>query len=85
MAGSFTLVHGVEPDEGGIGGTGHSESTFSESIFERPEIPERIEAPNLPELPAFPETAPASGAGIDIAPPTIPTPTDNSAPVTTPQ
>lgn len=84
-AGSCTFVHGVEPDEGGIGGTGHSESTLSEPIFERPDIPERIEVPNRPEFPDFPESAPAAGAGIDFSPPSVSTPTDNPVPVTTPR
>lgn len=85
MAGGSTWVHGAEPDEGGIGGTGHSEPTLSEPIFERPDIPERIEAPNRPELPDFLESAPAAGAGIESGPPSVPTPADNSVPVTAPR
>lgn len=43
---SCASVHAAspaDPDEGGIGGTGHSDSTARPELPERPDLPERIE------------------------------------------
>ncbi len=40
-----------EPDESGIGGTGHeSPLSLDDAIFSRPELPEINAAPEIPEL-----------------------------------
>jgi len=39
-----------EPDEGGIGGTGHADAVGRPDIVELPETPERIERFERPEL-----------------------------------
>lgn len=66
---------GAEPDEGGIGGTGHgTEAQGAADIFERPELPERIERIDLPERPDFvgaPEL-PSPPGGLGEMPPSLP-------------
>lgn len=55
----------VEPDEGGIGGTGHSPDEF-----ELPETPERIERVETPELSDLPD---AAGGNNDTGVPAVET------------
>jgi hypothetical protein len=75
IAGVFLLcsdVCAVEPDEGGIGGTGHSSSASRPDIEQRPESPERIERIERPEI-ARPEIGASdaidTGAGAGAVPP----------------
>lgn len=72
-------VHSAEPDEGGIGGTGHIESESSTPLFDRPELPERVETPERVEVPTFPDTA-APAAGEVVTQPTPPEPVSNPTP-----
>lgn len=74
-------VHSAEPDEGGIGGTGHIESESSTPLFDRPELPERVETPERVEVevPTFPDTA-APSAGEVVTQPTPPEPGSNPTP-----
>lgn len=47
----LSTVHAMEPDEGGIGGTGIQETLEQRpGIFEGPELPELAQPPELPEL-----------------------------------
>lgn len=50
-----------EPDESGIGGTGHeSPVSLDDAIFSRPELPEINEVPETPEL-----TSPIDLEGVE--------------------
>jgi len=60
-----------EPDESGIGGTGHTDTLHGDRGFERPEMPDRIEriepfeAPERPDFSSAPELpTPPSDAGV---------------------
>lgn len=57
----------VEPDEGGIGGTGHGPDEF-----ELPETPERIERVETPDVPDLPEAAGTNDIGVPPAAETDP-------------
>ena len=60
----------AEPDESGIGGTGHSTSVDKPfELFQKPDVPERIELPDTISIPEIPEAAGAGG----IAPPNMDT------------
>lgn len=74
-----TVVFSAEPDEGGIGGTGHSDSVLTPPLFDRPELPERVETPERVEVPSFPDS-PAPAAGEVVTVPTPPTTVENPAP-----
>lgn len=65
-----------EPDEGGIGGTGHGFGTTQKpDLIERPEMPERIERIEPMERidpPDFEHLDPTNvDTGVEIDPPTV--------------
>ncbi len=45
-----TFVWAAEPDESGIGGTGVSKPSIADGIFNRPEIPDFVDTPEVPEI-----------------------------------
>lgn len=64
-----TSAHAAEPDESGVGGTGRTaapEMPFE--LFDRPDLPERIDLPDIITAPELPEVD--AGAVSDMAPPT---------------
>lgn len=68
---SFSLTAG-EPDESGVGGTGRSNSpeTLLE-LFHKPDLPERINLPDVVSVPAIP--AVDGGAAAAAVPPSFDT------------
>lgn len=71
-------THAAEPDESGIGGTGHGDVVNGENIFDRPEMPDRIERiepferPEQPDFSGAPELPPPSDVGVPGSIPTAP-------------
>lgn len=76
-----SISYAADPDESGIGGTGVSKPDVSDFIFNKPDVPEIVE---IPQVPDSDEIAPADLTDI---PPTggaanIDTPSDISVPTT---
>jgi len=64
----------VEPDEGGIGGTGISKPKPNDEIFDRPDIPDIIDIPeaiehDIPELDGVQDDAAFEFSSEDVATP----------------
>ena len=55
----------AEPDESGIGGTGVSKPKLSDEIFNRPDIPEIVDIPEVPELSVPELSVPSFDEGVD--------------------
>ncbi len=68
-------VYSIEPDESGIGGTGISAPPPTDDIFNRPDIPEIVDSPELPEH-ALPDTIESIDGAADTPINDIPVPTD---------
>ena len=44
-------VMAAEPDESGIGGSGHGKPMMDIELFQQPELPDTVELPDLPTVP----------------------------------
>jgi len=66
-----SALHAAEPDESGVGGTGHAEPETLLELFHKPDLPERVNIPDsvvVPHVPELDTSVSAGGGSADSVP-----------------